>query len=74
MRGEGSVGASTGAPKDQKWPKLTKILNCFLNKTEYTNWHSCGCWAGAVMLRARAMEVPDTQQQIIYHLRLALSK
>ena len=55
MRGEGSIGASTGAPKDQKWPKLTKILNCFLNKARYTNRHSCGYWAGAVMWRARAI-------------------
>ena len=55
MRGEGSIGASTGAPKDQKWPKLIKILNCFLNKARYTNRRSRGYLARAVMWRERAI-------------------
>ena len=29
MKDVGSLGHPTGAPKDQNWPKLTKILNFF---------------------------------------------
>ena len=43
--GEGSVGASTGASKDQKWPKLTKTLNlkdfATIYFTEVKKFHHC---------------------------------
>ena len=26
-----------------------------MKKAGYTNWHSCGCWAGSVMWRAGAV-------------------